>query len=124
MAARAARAMVINDPQTTLRLINKALLVVAEQGLYAFGLFLATRKDDAEQQAVQQVHQALQRLLQESELQMGDPQSAIPDYYRALAETTSGESDVAALQRLLLTHQLIETALTYGRYHARAAQRA
>lgn len=45
LAAKAARSMVIdNQAKDSFNLINKALMVLAEQGLFAFGLFLNSQR--------------------------------------------------------------------------------
>ncbi len=121
LAARAAAQMVARDPAAALNLINKALLVVAEQGLYAFGLFLATRRREQEIPAAEDIHEGIVGLLRHAELTDLDA-LPMPAFYRGLTTTGAQESELAALQRILLTKQLVETALTYGRYHARAGQ--
>ncbi len=121
LAAQAAQGMVMpNQAKDSLNLINKALMVLAEQGLFAFGLFLNSRKD-REDALARQIHSAVSRLLVDAGLaaapQTGQP---IADYYKALTESRPNEPDVPALQRLILTKQVVETALTYGRYQARS----
>ncbi len=121
MAARAAQGMVIpTTPKDSLNLINKALMVLAEQGLFAFGLFLNSRKD-REDALARQIHAAVSRLLVDASLAATPPNGlAIADYYKALTESRPNEPDAQALQRLILTKQVVETALTYGRYQARS----
>ena len=46
----------------------------------------------------------------------------MPTFYRSLTAQQSGESPAEALHRILLTKQLLETTLTYGRYAAKAAK--
>lgn len=121
LAARAAQGMVIpNQAQDSFNLINKALMVLAEQGLFAFGLFLNSRKD-REDTLARQIHSAVKDLLIAANLAtaptIGQP---IADYYKALTETRPSEQSAQALQRLILTKQLVETALTYGRYQAKS----
>ncbi len=121
LAARAAQGMVIpNQAKDSLNLINKALMVLAEQGLFAFGLFLNSRKDREDAQA-RQIHSAVSRLLEDASLAAApQPGQRIADYYKALTESRQGEQPAQALQRLILTKQVVETALTYGRYQARS----
>jgi hypothetical protein len=119
LAAQAAQGMVIpNQAKDSFNLINKALMVLAEQGLFAFGLFLNSRKNDEERLAAQ-IHSATKGLLVAAGLapETGQP---IADYYKALTESRPNEPDVQALQRLILTKQVVETALTYGRYQAKS----
>ncbi len=121
LAARAARGMVIDThAKDSFNLINKALMVLAEQGLFAFGLFLNSRKD-RENDLARQIDSAVKTLLVAANL-AAQPQAGqqIADYYKALTETRHGEQPTQALQRLILTKQLVETALTYGRYQAKS----
>jgi hypothetical protein len=46
------------------------------------------------------------------------------DFYKEITTQRKGEEELAALQRLLLTKQLMETTLTYGRYQAKARAKA
>ena len=119
-AAEAAARMVVSGNAENL--ITKALLVLAEQGVFAFGLFLATRKRDQDMTVADDIHQAMQRLLEKAGLNPNpDPSAGKPAYYKALTNARLGEEPLHNLQRLLLTKQVMELALTYGRYHARAA---
>ncbi len=121
LAARAARGMVIDThAKDSFNLINKVLMVLAEQGLFAFGLFLNSRKD-RENDLARQIDSAVKTLLAAANL-AAQPQTGqqIADYYKALTETRQGEQPTQALQRLILTKQLVETALTYGRYQAKS----
>lgn len=119
-AAEAAARMVVSGDAENL--ITKALLVLAEQGVFAFGLFLATRKRDQDVKVADDIHQALQRLLEKAGLSPNpDPGVGKPAYYKALTQARPGEEPLHNLQRLLLTKQVMELALTYGRYHARVA---
>ena len=103
--------------------ITKALMVLSEQGVYAFGLFLATRKEK-ESRSAKGIHRAVASLLAETKLAEAGKHDMrteeYPGYYKELTESRRGEDTVHALQRLLLTKQLLETALTYGRYHAKS----
>ena len=120
MAAQAANQMTYpQDAKTSENTITKALAVLTEQGVYAFGLFLATRKRDIEQQPVLLIDQQIRGLLLESRLYTANAQD-MATYFRGISEPQQGEDDIAALHRLLLTKQLMETTLTYARYHAKA----
>lgn len=122
-AAEAAQYMVMpNQAKESFILINKALMVLAEQGLFAFGLFLNSRKDK-EKDLAQQIHTGVSRLLEQAGLAAASQpghQPPMADYYKALTETGAKEQSVQALQRLILTKQVVETALTYGRYQAKS----
>ena len=121
LAALAANRMVDPaDAKTCENTITKSLAGLTEQGVYAFGLFLDTRKEK-ERQVVDLIDRQLRALLKETGLyQDNDPRRA--GSYRGISAVGEGESDVDALRRLLLTKQLMEIALTYGRYHAKAMQ--
>ena len=120
MAAQAAATMTGADPNTAENMITKGLMVLSEQGIYALGLFLCTRRRDADIQAAGDIHRALRDLLGQTELAEQGNHRLEPGYYRELTEARRGEESVQALQRILLTKQLMETTLTYGRYHAKA----
>lgn len=119
MAAQAANTMVdLQDAKTSENVMTKALAVLTEQGVYAFGLFLATRKPK-EANAVTLIHTQICNLLRDTGLYTG-PTNDKPTYYRGISDVRQGETPVDALRRLLLTKQLMEITLTYGRYHAKA----
>ena len=122
LAAKAAQRMVGANADSALNLINKALMVLAEQGLFAFGLFLCSRKRDEDIRAASDIHQAVIQLLETANLATRPQNDHIinVDYYRALTETRTTEQPAQALQRLILTKQVVETALTYGRYQAKS----
>lgn len=141
LAATAAARMIGADAGNAQRMINKSLLVLAEQGVFAFGLFLASRKRDEDVRCAADLHAALRQLLAGARLDgrvepaparpgvapraaaqpAADDDRNLAGYYRALTLQRDGETEAAALARLILTKQLLEIALTYGRYQARAA---
>ena len=123
MAALAANQMVDpSDPKISENTITKSLAVLAEQGVYAFGLFLATRKEK-EARAVGLIDKQIRDLLKETKL-YSTTQPDKASYYRGITAEQPGESATDALRRLLLTKQLMETTLTYARYHAKALGKA
>jgi hypothetical protein len=100
-------------------LITKALMVLAEQGVYALGMFLASRKRPQDQAVADNVHAALKTLLEKA--QLGKLSNGLsPEEYASLVKSAPKESDAQAFQRLLMTANLMETALTYGRYQAKS----
>lgn len=103
-------------------IITKSLAVLAEQGMYAFGLFLATRKREQDKTPAQRIDAEARRLLQSAGLASADQSRApdMPTFYRSLTTAQQGESPAEALRRILLSKQLLETTLTYGRYAAKA----
>jgi len=123
LAAQSAHRMVGNEAKKAENLITKSAAVLAEQGVYAFGLFLASRKSGEEKQA-DDIDTAIRNLLEKTGLYDNPPRIPMTEYYAAIGKTRTGESDIEALRRLLLTQQLMATALNYGRYHAKAQQGA
>lgn len=103
-------------------IITKSLAVLAEQGLYAFGLFLATRKRAQDKEPADRIDAQVRQLLKTALLISADQLRAPdkPSFYRSLTAVQAGESPVNALRRILLCKQLLETTLTYGRYAAKA----
>jgi len=120
MAAQAAATMTGADPNTAENMITKALMVLSEQGIYALGLFLCTRRRDMDLRAAADIHRALRDLLAKAGLAEAGDRQLEPGYYRELTGIRDGEQPAQSLQRVLLTKQLLETTLTYGRYHAKA----
>ncbi len=126
LAAEAAANMVGADATTAENMITKSLMVLTEQGLFAFGLFLVTRKRDRNKDviAAEDIHRAIAELLYISELTNEKDPRMSAEFYRKLtseiAKNGEDESEEIALQRLLLTKQIVEIALIYGRYHAKA----
>jgi len=125
LAALAANEMAGHDPKTANdaeNIITKSLAVLAEQGLYAFGLFLATRKRAQDKEPADRIDAQVRQLLKTALLINADQLRAPdkPSFYRSLTAAQAGESPVNALRRILLCKQLLETTLTYGRYAAKA----
>jgi len=120
LAVSAAANMVGSTPKESENMINKALMVLAEQGVTAFALFLASRKRAQDTETAELIHRAMSGLLKAADLGQLDTQSINIEAYKALTQARQDESQLAALQRLLLTKQLMETALTYARYQAKA----
>jgi len=120
IAVQAAAKMIVSDSvKSSENMINKALMVLAEQGICAFSLFLASRKRQEDMVASDAIHSGMRSLLDKSKLGDLDSRLKVDDYKR-LTQVAENESELVALQRLLLTKQLMETALMYGRYQAKA----
>ena len=116
-------------------IVTKSLGVLTEQGIYALGLFLATRKrnkdehkrNDRKSDAIvaDSIHLYLASLLKETYLftdSLKNKQDVITDFYREITAPNENESSVDALRRILLIKQIFETTLTYARYAAKAAK--
>jgi hypothetical protein len=121
-AAEAAAKMVKEaDAKNDENVITKALMVLSEQGLSAFGLFLATRKTK-DQESAQRIHDAITEVLEKAELAPTENTDSMSNYYQNLTQQRENEHETesAALQRILLTKDIAEKVLIYGRYHAKA----
>ena len=122
LAAQYAQSMVVDDAKKAENLITKSAAVLAEQGVYAFGLFLASRKNDELKQAGN-IDRAIRNLLEQARLvdkEVKNVKDQYGNFYATIGKKRDKETEVDALRRLLLTKQLMEVALNYGRYHAKA----
>lgn len=97
--------------------ITKSLGVLQEDGVYAFFLFLSSRKgdlEDTEEVTAGELDSQVKKLLRHNDLQLlGQSQEGD---FKAVSELTEN------LDRLLLARQLIERSLIYARYHAKALE--
>ncbi len=118
LASDSARSMVTGVPKKAEILITKASAVLAEQGIYAFGLFLAHPKNEAG--LTNGIDLAIRKLLADADLFKMPNNVSKTDYYANIGKPLNDESEIDALYRILLTKQLMEIALNYGRYHAKA----
>lgn len=120
LAATAAMNLVNAAPGAE-NLIRRALHILAEQGCFALGLFLASRGRDADRQAARGLHEALHALLTEAELVPvpAEPPPLTAAYYRDLVTSRDEESDEKALYRLLLTRHLLDRTLTHAVHYAK-----
>ena len=105
-------------------IVTKSLGVLTEQGIYAFGLFLATRKRGQDHSVATSIDNALRKLLKDTKVLTDNltniPKSEIAEFYREITAPNENESSVDALRRILLIKQMFETTLTYARYAAKA----
>lgn len=116
---------VFSKPTDTENLITKALGILQEDGVYAFFLYLASQikpNDDSNKrskaaralanQATDFLKHDWLRLIQVSD---GE------DRYKETLEAIRMENGLASdLDQLLLAKRLLEQALIYARYHAKA----
>jgi hypothetical protein len=96
-------------------LLTDALSVLEEQGVYAYFLFLRTRRG-REQRPAEAVCDASAALLQKTPT--GAPLLGKGDLWQELQKL--GED----LDKLLFARDLLRQALVYGRYHAKVRQPA
>lgn len=124
LAATAAMRMIEHAGGSAETLTRRAALVLAEQGLFALGLFLVTRKRAEDSRAARSVHEAIHALLDKLDLAPElaldvEPDRVSAQYYQALVKSQSGESDADALYRILLTQRVLDRALSYAIFYAK-----
>lgn len=88
--------------------ITKSLGVLQENGVYAFFLFLAYRRDE---KGAPEVKSQVLNLLRHAEVNLLPSGN---DDFQAVQQLTNN------LDNLLLARQLLEQTLIYARYHAKA----
>lgn len=99
------------EPRLLERLLNKAIGVLQENGVYALMLYLSSR-GSTEQQAARKIKTALRELWYDQRLMICLPSEQDEfDTVQQLAQN---------LDKLLLVKNLCEQTLIYGRYHAKA----
>jgi hypothetical protein len=109
------------DAQRAENHITKSLGILQEDGVYAFFLYQASRSAGNEKAAATELSTLATQLLAQRELAMtgfvtmDDPLEAVRGTH-----TTPGLAD--NLDQLLLAKRLLEQALIYARYHAKALQ--
>ena len=107
------------DAQRAENHITKSLGILQEDGVYAFFLYQASRRARNEEKAAKSLATLAKELLGQRELGMtgfatlNDPLEAVRG-----TEATPGLAD--DLDQLLLAKRLLEQALIYARYHAKA----
>lgn len=94
--------------------ITRSLGVLQENGVYAFFLFLDYYKDKSESRGATEIVQQTLALLRNPEVNVLPAQGQEPSHFPALQTMTNNLDD------LLLSRQLLEQALVYARYHAKA----
>jgi len=104
------------------KVVTQSLIVVTQQGLFAFGLFLATRESPKDIRSAEKIHRAVAELLNQAGLSEDKKSPLSPNYYGHLTKTREGEDDVLALQRILLTKKVIEMALSYTRHYTKVQE--
>lgn len=94
--------------------ITRSLGVLQEDGVYAFFLFLDYYKDKSESRGGQAIVEQTLALLRHTEVNVLPAQGQERTHFPALHTMTNNLDD------LLLSRQLLEQALVYARYHAKA----
>lgn len=90
-------------------LITKALGVLQEDGVYAFFLYLASKKNPADQ-----ISRAAFTLLTDREI-LGDTVGSETEPLKAVREKIGRDLD-----QLMFVKELLERTLVYARYHVKA----
>lgn len=96
-------------------MVNKALGVLMEDGLYAFALYTKSESGDgkAEERAAKFLYQKTHALLKDGDIAL----ITNNDYLSAIRSELGNSVD-----KLLLAKELVERTLVYARYHAKALQ--
>ena len=109
-------------------LITKSLGVLQEDGVYAFFLYLASQikppekgKEAKKSQAAQALANRAVSLLSRDEVGLLQRDGA-DDYKRAMEQIRAENGLASNLDNLLLAKRLLEKALIYARYHAKALE--
>jgi glycosyltransferase involved in cell wall biosynthesis len=102
------------EPKVVEALINKALSVLQEQGLYAFGLFCRSRKD--KEKSVAEIAEKIENLTKEL---LGNKLKLIGDG-DLLEEIRKSGGLASRLDDLMFAIQVLERSLIYAKFHAKA----
>jgi len=106
----------INRPEEKnkiMSMVNKALGVLMEDGLYAFALYTKSESGDgkAEEVTAKYLYEKTYALLKDGEISL----ITNTDYLSAIRDELANSVD-----KLLLAKELVERTLVYARYHAKA----
>jgi hypothetical protein len=102
--------------------ITKSLGILQENGVYAFFLYQASRSAENEKVAATTLSTLAKHLLAQRELAMTSF-ATLDDPLEAVRGTNTVPGLASNLDQLLLAKRLLEQALIYARYHAKALQR-
>ena len=118
-----------SKPTDTENLITKSLGVLQENGVYAFFLYLASqikeKKDDREDKkskAARALANQAASLLKHEWLNLIQVDDEGDAYKKAMEEIRGKDGLASKLDQLLLAKRLLEQALIYARYHAKALE--
>lgn len=94
-------------------MVNKALGVLMEDGLYAFALYTNSERGDvkAEERTAKYLYEKTHALLKDSDISL----ITNTDYLSAIRGELGNSVD-----KLLLAKELVERTLVYARYHVKA----
>lgn len=116
---------VFSKPADTENLVTKSLGILQEDGVYAFFLFLASQikpndKDNKRSEAARALANQATDLLRHDELKLIQTSDNEDRYKEAMANMRAENGLASNLDQLLLAKRLLEQALIYARYHAKA----
>ncbi|MGC8947594.1 MAG: hypothetical protein ACP5N6_15765 [Anaerolineae bacterium] len=119
----------LSKASDTENMITKSLGVLQEDGVYAFFLYLASqikekkgdKKDKRSNAASALANQAAQ-LLKHQSLNLIRADDGENVYEKAMEEIRRENGLASDLDRLLLAKRVLEQALIYARYHAKALE--
>lgn len=103
-------------------LITKALGVLQEQGLYALGLFCESRGNDEKGGAIEILNQAAKMLEKELEPIIDDKDTKQNDNF-CQSKFFKLIDKINGLDNLMLAAKVMEKALIYARYRAKAMKK-
>lgn len=114
-----------SKPTDTENLITKALGILQEDGVYAFFLYLASQvKSNDENNKRSQAARALANravgFLSHDWLKLLQNSDGKDAYKKAMEDIRAEQGLASNLDQLLLAKRLLEQALIYARYHAKA----
>jgi len=105
-----------NDATKSDILLTKSLGVLQEQGIYAFFLFCKSRPK-SESKSGERIIEIAEKLLKTDLELIRTNKNNNRDILEAIREDLASSSN---LDKLILATQLLEKALIYARYHAKA----
>lgn len=116
-----------SKPTDTENLITKALGILQEDGVYAFFLYLASQiksKDASNKrsQAARALANQATDFLSHDWLELIQVSGGEDAYKNAMGAIRAEQGLAANLDQLLLAKRLLEQALIYARYHAKALE--
>lgn len=115
---------VLNKPSDTENLITKSLGVLQEDGVYAFFLYLASQVKEGKDE--KKASKGARNLANNAVgLLANNPPSLVEqnNYKQAMESIRQPNGLADDLDNLLLAKRLLEQALIYARYHAKALEK-
>jgi len=116
----------LSKTSDTENLVTKSLGVLQEDGVYAFFLYLASQikgdKEDKRSKAARALANQAAKLFKHEWLKLIQVDDGEDAYKKAMEEIRREGGLASRLNDLLLAKRLLEQALIYARYHAKALE--